>query len=441
MRVPRFQRYLRLQSRKWLQRTVFWGGALTVGLVAIGFAWLADLATHIFQNVEAVSPFLMLLATPLTLAVGVLLTQRVFPGAEGSGIPQTIAALEMIDPEARSKVLSLRIAIGKIFLTVLGLCGGASVGREGPTVQIGAAILHTLGQKMHMTRIEMQRGLILGGGAAGVAAAFNTPLAGVVFAIEELSRSFEARTNGLVLTAVILAGVTSMAVLGNYRYFGVTSVGLVLGHAWVAVLACGIVGGLAGGIFSQGLILASRRGLPGRLGAFRRESPVRFAALCGLLIAIIGIISGGATYGTGYEQAKGFLTGSGLSPTFAVEKMAATVLSYLSGIPGGIFAPSLSIGAGLGASVAPWLPSAPVEAVVLLGMVGYFSGVVQAPITAVVIVLEMTDNSEMTIPLMATAVIAYAVSKIVCPEPFYKAMAHGFLNRVQVPKKTEGASV
>jgi H+/Cl- antiporter ClcA len=156
--------------------------------------------------------------------------------------------------------------------------------------------------------------------------------------------------------------------------------------------------------------------------------PVLFAAICGLLLAIIGTVSNGETYGTGYEQARGMVEGhSTLAATYALLKLAATVVSYVSGIPGGIFAPSLSIGAGLGSALAPLVPSAPTGAMVLLGMTAYFSGVVQAPITATVIVMEMTAEQSVTIPLMATAFLSFAVSRLVCRRPLYSALARRFL--------------
>ena len=128
--------------------------------------------------------------------------------------------------------------------------------------------------------------------------------------------------------------------------------------------------------------------------------PVAFAAVCGLLLAVIGWLSDGQTYGTGYAQARGMIEEhSTLPPVFALLKLAATVVSYVSGIPGGIFAPSLSIGAGLGSILAPLVHGAPVGAMILLGMTAYFSGVVQAPITASVIVMEMTANQTLMIPL------------------------------------------
>jgi len=426
----RFRRAARLplfSPRQWARRLVFWVGAILVAFVALAFAQAADAAQDAFAAIVAGRAWLVLFIAPAGLALSVWLTRRVFPGAQGSGIPQTIAALHLVDRQAIATILSLRVACGKIVLTLLGLLCGASIGREGPTVQIGAAIMHALGRTLRLPRIELERALVLAGGAAGVAAAFNTPLAGVVFAIEELSHSFEARTSGTVLTAVILAGITTLALAGNYTYFGVSSVELTLGAGWLSVVLCAAVGGLAGGAFAQILVTASR-GLPGWAGRFVQRQPLVFAATCGLLLALIGLASGGSSYGTGYAQARGVVEGTAhLPPAFALFKLAATTVSYLSGIPGGIFAPSLAVGAGIGQALSHLVPSAPAGAVVLLGMVAYFSGVVQAPITATLIVMEMTDNQRMTIPLLATAMLAFGLSRLVCRRPLYGALARRFL--------------
>ena len=404
----------------------FWAGAVMVGLAAILFAGAADFAGRVFAGMAAGRPWVPFVVTPAGLAASVLLTRTVFPGAQGSGIPQVIAALHMRSEALVDRTLAVRIAVGKVLLTVLGLACGASIGREGPTVQVGATIMHAIGRLLRLPREDAYRAMVLGGGAAGVAAAFNTPLAGVVFAIEELSHSFEARTSGRVLTVVILAGITAAATVGNYSYFGSTAAELPWGSGWLAVLACGVGGGLAGGCFSSTLLWFAR-GVPGAAGRAIGRHPLMFAALCGLGIAAVGALSGGATFGTGYAQARGLVSGEASVPgAFFVLKFAATVLSYVSGIPGGIFAPSLAVGAGLGQTVAAFIPSAPLGAVVLLGMVGYFSGVVQAPITAAVIVLEMTRDGRVTVPLMATALLAYGVSRLVCPQPIYAALATRF---------------
>lgn len=408
----------------WRSRIVFWSGGAFVGLFAALFAILADEAQVIFRLGLAHSAYLPLVLTPAGFALSVFLSRRFFPGSQGSGIPQAIAARALKDDAARSRLVSIRIAVGKVLLTLLGLLCGASVGREGPTVQVGASILHAAG------RISGRhyQGVILAGGAAGVAAAFNTPLAGIVFAIEELSRSFEQRTSGLVLTTVIIAGMASLALLGNYTYFGHSSVSLVTAKEWLAVPLCGVFGGLLGGVFSR-IVLSVSRMSKGPLRTFMGRQPILFAAACGLLIALLGIASGGTIFGTGYHEAKQLLSGDAgdIPASFGLLKMAATILSSISGLPGGIFAPSLAVGAGLGSNLSLLAPGIPVSAVVLLGMVGYFAGVVQAPITSFVIVMEMTDNHAMALPLMATAVIGYGMSRFIGTEPIYHALAQAFI--------------
>jgi H+/Cl- antiporter ClcA len=427
VRLRRMGRMPLVSPRLWWRRVVFWVGAILVAAVAVAFAKAADWAGGLFLQYIAEHAWLPYVVAPAGLSIAFLLTRHVFPGAQGSGIPQVIAALHMHDEAMVDRILSLRIAVGKVLLTLLGLASGASIGREGPTVQVGASIMHALGKLLRLPRLELRRALVLAGGAAGIAAAFNTPLAGIVFAIEELSHSFEARTSGTVFTAVVVAGATTLGLVGNYTYFGQTAAVLPNGPAVLGVILCSVTGGLAGGVFSQALIIAAH-GLPGPFGKLIMRHPVGFAALCGLLLAVIGTLSDGQTYGTGYAQARGMVEGvSTLPPVYALLKLAATVVSYVSGIPGGIFAPSLSVGAALGSVLAPLVHGAPVGAMILLGMTAYFSGVVQAPITSAVIVMEMTDNQSLMIPLMATAFLSFAVSRLVCRRPLYGALARRFL--------------
>jgi len=421
-----------LSVRLWFRHMLFWGGAVGVGLAATAFALGSDQAQRLFRLIIATSPWLPLLVTPLALAGVAAVTQRYFKGAEGSGIPQTIAAIHMPEGSRRDAVLSLRVALGKILLTCVGLAGGASVGREGPTVQIGAALLYNLRWLIRFPRHLMERGLIIAGGAAGVAAAFNTPLAGIVFAIEEMARSFEERSSGTLLTAVIIAGLAAIYVQGDYTYFGATGATLDGMSGWLGVLLCGLAGGMLGGGFSRLLLAFNTHGLPGRAGVFIRTYPVRYAAVCGLLLAVVGLASGNAVYGSGYDEAKHLLEGSGeVSAAYGLWKMLATFVSFVSGIPGGLFAPSLSAGAGIGQAVANLVAQADPGALIVIGMAAYFAGVVQAPITAFVIVMEMTDNHDMVVPLMLATLLATAVSRMICPRPLYKALANNYLARVR----------
>ena len=418
----RHTRLIRLQSYRWRRRALFIAGGVAVGLTATALAYIADFTQLESRKFLNAWPYAALVVTPLGFGLSVFLTRRLFPNSQGSGIPQAIAARTLKTWEERHKLVSLRIAFGKILLTTLGLLVGASTGREGPTVQVGASIMFALGR----VSVRRQPGLILAGAAAGVAAAFNTPLAGIVFGIEEMSRSFETRTSGLIIGTIVAAGLVAMALLGNYTYFGTSDAMLASATDWIAVPLIGAIGGLAGGLFSRLIVFVST-GVPGRIGGWIKRFPVAFAMTCGLAVAICGLLSGGSVYGTGYNEAKAALHGaSTLPPGFGLLKLVATALSSMSGIPGGLFSPSLAVGAGLGAEIASYLPGMPTGALVLLGMVSYFTGVVQAPITAFVIVSEMTGDHGMLVPLMLAALIAQTTSRMVCREGVYHALAKNF---------------
>ena len=403
----------------WRGRLLFLLGGVCVGLAAVLMAKVADGAQALFRQIIAPSPLIALLLTPAGFALAALLALTVFPNSQGSGIPQVIAARHTRDPGLRHALISLRVATGKIAVMSLGLLCGASAGREGPTVQVGAAIMAAFG------RLTPERlpGVILAGGAAGVAAAFNTPLAGIVFGIEELGRAYEARSSGLIVAGIVAAGLTAVWLTGNYTYFGTARAELPLGQAWLVVAVLGVLGGLAGGLFSR-ILIAFAQGLPGRAGRWIARRPVAFAGLCGLGGALCGLASGGAAYGTGYEEARTILHAeTAADPGFAPLKFLATVLSSISGIPGGLFAPSLAVGAGIGGALHGLFDGVPVGALVLIGMVAYLTGVLQAPITSFVIVTEMTQDHAMMIPLMLAALLADAASKAVCRGGLYHTLA------------------
>jgi H+/Cl- antiporter ClcA len=413
----------RLHSARTQRQVVFLLGGVVVGAAAVVLAILADDAQRLFQALIHRWRYASLLVTPFGIGLSAWLTRRVFPNSQGSGIPQAIAARQLQSQNARGSLVSIRIAIGKILLTLFGLLCGASIGREGPTVQVGASIMFAIGRLSP----RRQPGLILAGASAGVAAAFNTPLAGIVFGIEEMSRAFDVTSSGLLIGGIVAAGLTSLALLGDYTYFGTTAATLHSASAWLAVPVCGVIGGLLGGVFSR-ILIEVAAGLPGAAGRAIKRHPILFALLCALGIAVCGLASGDTIYGTGYREVKALLDhGVPLPQSFGLLKMAATTLASISGIPGGIFSPSLAVGAGIGFNLSVLFPGAPVAAVVLLGMVAYFAGVVQAPITAFVIVTEMTNDHAMVIPLMAAAFIGYAASRLVCHEGVYHALARNFL--------------
>jgi H+/Cl- antiporter ClcA len=414
-----------LSFQHWKARVLLWAAAVGVGVAAVLFARLADLALLGLDKILAFSLWWPWLTAPLGFMAIAYLTRRFFRGAEGSGIPQTIFALRSDSGEAGTRLLKPHVVLGRIFLAAASLLCGGSIGREGPTVHVGALIAHGIGRWMpHGTLGAPRRALILAGGAAGVAAAFNTPLAGVVFAIEELSKSFEERASGVTLTAVILAGVVAIALVGDYTYFGQPLVTVPVAPFGLVTGCVAIGSGIAGGLFSR-VTLASVEQLPGLLGRLRKQRPALFAGLCGVVVAALGSASAGQTYGSGYTQARSILEAHAHLPWFySPVRALATLVSYLSGIPAGILAPSLSVGAGIGQSIADWFGAAAVPAAIL-GMCGYLAGVTQAPLTALVIVMEMTSQHAMVLPLMITAVVATATSRLLSP-PLYQTLARRY---------------
>lgn len=429
LRTLRRSRAVWLSRRVWRPRLIFWAGAIAIGLVSVVFAKASDEAQRAFSALAGAPDgwglMLRALLPPLGFALSAYLAVRFFPFTQGSGIPQAIAARHMERDDERGLLLSLKGAVGKILLTIFALFVGGSVGREGPTVQVGAAIMLAAGRIGGMAHA---RGLILAGSAAGIAAAFNTPLAGVVFAIEEMGRGYEARTNALVMSAVILAGLASLALTGDYSYFGEFTGSVQDARDWFLVLLCGVVGGAFGALFSKAALGIMRRFRLWARGQLWRL--VAVAGACGLGVALVGLLSGGTTYGTGYEIARGAIEGQGADPFYFVWKFLATLLSMASSIPGGLFAPSLSVGAGLGASLGLLVGTSSMGLAATLGMAGYFAGVVQAPMTAFVIILEMTATRDNVMPLLVASMIGFGTARLISGEPLYHTLSRNFVAEI-----------
>lgn len=416
-------------GRQWLDRAVVIAYAVLAGLAVVGFTLLADAAIDLYSRMRSGWWWAPLIWTPTLTALIVWTIRRWAPGAVGSGVPQVLTALA---PETslgeRSRFVSLKLSVAKVLGVSGGLLAGLSVGRQGPSVQVAAGVMLHARRWLSPSSGISDRELLVAGGAAGIAAAFNTPLGGIVFAIEELSRRLQDRSSGLMLAAIVVAGLVAVSAFGNLSYFGrvradaVSWWNLLVPGALVA-LACGLLGGLL-----SRLMLASFTGLPDRFCAYRRKRPVTFAAICGLVVAVIAIVSDGAAVGVGHEHTKELLeqaansTQAHLPLVFTGLKFVASWLSAWAGVPGGIFGPSLSLGAGVGADVAWMLNSPHGAALIALGMCGFLAAVTQTPITAMIIVMEMTDGHSMVLSLMACALLASLVSRMIS-RPLYSTMS------------------
>jgi H+/Cl- antiporter ClcA len=417
--------------RAWAGRALVMAFAAAAGLTVVAFTWMTELAFGLFERVQQVYWWSTLLWTPLCAAAIVWVMRRYAFGSAGSGIPQVMAALDgSVSPANRSLYVSLRLTVAKMALATWGLLAGLSLGREGPSVQIAAGVMHHARRWLPDKSQISEHGLMMAGGAAGIAAAFNTPLGGVMFAIEELSRRPEQRSSGLLLAAIVLSGLMAVSVYGNSTYFGVIRVqnlGLAL---LLPGLAVAVLSGLAGGLFARLMLVSIRGASADRFSRWRLRSPVVFAAACGLAVAVIGLVSHGSTFGTGYAHSRAMLEGNNdTQPLYVLLKFMATWITAWAGVPGGIFAPALSIGGALGHDIALLIsyPNAPT--LIALGMAGFLAAVTQAPLTSFIIVMEMVDGHALVLSLMATAMVASGVSRLLSV-PLYSALAQLQLQRL-----------
>ena len=413
----------------WNRWYVWLAAPILIGFAGVGLAKACDYASHWNRILLEQAPYAPIFILPTTFAFFAYLVKRFFRGTPGSGIPQTIAVIDDDEPRKTSHLLSLRIALGKGMMLIGGLAAGASIGREGPTVQIGASIMHAFYGRSFLKTPEQRRALVMAGGAAGIAAAFNTPLAGVMFAIEELGKKHVLNAHSSTLLTVILSGLVSLALVGQYTYFGSTAAYLSGLRSVPVVLACGLLGGIAGGLFSR-LMIKLTFHPPSFIGNTMRHRPILFAGVCGALVAVLAMACGNIVLGSGYEATKATLVSDGsiYSWYYGIAKFFATFLSSISGIPGGLFAPTLSVGAGLGDALSLLFPNlGPHGAIVLMVMAAYLSGVTRSPLTALIITMEMTNGMYLLLPLAAAVLIANGVSKLISSEPLYHKLSERFI--------------
>ena len=393
-------------------------GALT-GLTVVAFILLTERAGLRLYPAGGSPWRRVLLPVGGSLAIGYLL-YRYFPNARGSGVPQTKAALF-----AREGRITLRTVLGKFFCTSATLASGIPLGREGPSVQVGAGIASVLGRSLGL-RPEKVKALLPVGAAAAIAAAFNTPLAAVLFALEEIMGDLHAP----VLGSVVLASATSWLVLrlllGNHPLFQVPQYQLVNPLEFGVYAVLGVAGGLVSVTFTK-LLLDMRQ----RFLRFPQKTVWFQPVAGGLVVGLMGWFVP-QVLGVGYGYVGDVLNGRmalNLMVLLVVLKLLAVTTSYASGNAGGIFGPALFLGAMLGGAVGTvahhLLPAqtATPGAYALVGMGAVFAGIVRAPMTSVVMIFEMTQDYAVIVPLMIANLVSLFISSRLQREPIYEALA------------------
>jgi CIC family chloride channel protein len=393
-------------------------GALT-GLAVVAFILLTERMGMRLYPVGGAPWRRLLFPVAGSLGIGYLL-YRYFPNARGSGVPQTKAALF-----AREGRITLRTVLGKFFCTSATLASGIPLGREGPSVQIGAGIGSVLGRFLGLSTEQVKK-LIPVGAAAAIAAAFNTPLAAVLFSLEEITGDLYAPVMGAVVLASATAWVVLRVLLGDHPLFKVPQYQLVSPAEFPVYAVLGVAGGVVSAAFVRLLL-----GMRARFLRFPQKTVWFQPVVGGLLVGVMGWFVPqvmGVGYGFVGEALNGRMTFQ-LMALLVVLKLFAVTGSYASGNAGGIFGPALFIGAMLGGTVGtvahhlfPAYTATP-GAYALVGMGAVFAGIVRAPMTSVVMIFEMTQDYAVIVPLMIANLVSLFIASRLQRAPIYEALA------------------
>lgn len=408
--------------------------AVLTAIVAVGYAKLFHWMEETNLALLAHDPRWIFLSAPLSFLVSWFLVMRFAPLAGGSGIPQLMAAIEVATDKKRDaswRFLNLRIILVKIASSLAMVVGGGAVGREGPTLQIAGSIYRTVHKVLppFWPRVS-RRIMMITGGAAGLSAAFNTPLGGIVFAVEELTKTHIAQFRTAVLTAVILSGMTAQWLLGPYLFLGYPKLQPATFSFMYKILAIALLAGAAGALFCRALMVFDK--LRRSMKSMTKQAALTLA--CALLFAITFWFLGAHTVGSGKALLEEYLFAEQVSP--GAKNVGARLLgplfSFSAGGAGGIFAPSLSAGAAIGGWIAPWFePSrGQFNLLVLAGMTAFLTGVTRSPFTSAILVLEMTDRHSAIFQLMYAAMMGYLIAFAIDRKSYYGRMRDRLLAAV-----------
>ena len=395
--------------------------AILTGIAAVEFMDFVSQIQMLNRSYFRDYPYVMTAMTPICFFLGAAVVKYLAPQAEGSGVPQVLYVCSLRNSENQNVVkdglLSVRTAIVKIVSVTFAMIGGATLGGEGPTVQISGTIFATIGSKVrkHYPNIDF-RSYIIAAAGGGIAAAFNTPLGGITFAIEEFAGGDFGELRQGVMLAVVVAGLTAQAVMGDHFYFGTVVQTAMQPESIIWAIVIGAGSGFLGGVSSR--MIASRRFYNAKINWWQRS------LICGVAVAGINFAYRDFTSGAGYIVTHDFLIGKGrdLPLSFPIAKMFGMVISALSGMGGGILAPAISVGAWTGVSIGKIAAISDLSLCAILGMAGYFAGAFQIPITSVIIVMEMTNKHEFIIPMMIAALTGVGVGKLIMPESLYHTL-------------------
>ena len=421
-------------KRDFLNALPFWVGAFISGAIAVLYAKLFALAENGCHLLYAKDKWSMLIITPICFLLSWWVIIKYSPFARGSGIPQVSAAIELSNPKHNYKtnsLLSLRVIFVKVLSSILMIFGGGVIGREGPTIQISASIFKKINDILPTWYPKIsKRNMIVTGAAAGLASAFNTPLGGIVFAIEELTKTHFSFFKSALLTGVIIAGLTALNFLGPYLYLGYPKLNDIHASIMFAVLPLAVVTGLGGSSMGSIILFLMKKVKALKLNYHKAI----YVVICGIVLALLAILINEKALGSGKEImiTTLFTDQKHLEWYVPFLRIFGSIISFSTGVAGGIFAHSLSAGASIGAVFAGFIHinAAETNLLILCGMTGFLTSITRSPFTSSILVLEMTNSHNVIFYIMLTALFANIVASIVSRHSFYDHLRDGYIDEI-----------
>ncbi|WP_294218950.1 chloride channel protein [uncultured Chryseobacterium sp.] len=407
-----------------LQAIPFWIGSVITGFIAVLYAKLFAWGESLLHFILNWHDWMIFIMAPVGFVLSWWLVKEFAPNAKGSGIPQVMAAVELANPKEQRKIrnlLSFKIIVFKILSSVVLVIGGGAVGREGPTIQIAGSVFRKVNEYLPEWWPKIsKKNMIMTGAAAGLAAAFNTPLGGIVFAVEELSKTHINYFKTALFTAVIIAGLTAQTLAGSYLYLGYPKTNDVSLMVMFPII---LVAGIAGILASQLSVSMMKINAWKKKTLKSDRSQIFFLIVCALVIASVAVFISREILGSGKEIMERILFTENKHEEWYIPvlRIFGPALSFTSGGAGGIFAPALTAGASIGSVISGALHLAPHETnvVVLGGMVAFLTGITRAPFTSAIIVLEMTDRHSLIFHLMLAGMVSSIASLLVVRHSLY----------------------
>lgn len=417
-----------LTTNKFTNYAIFITAAVVTALAIAAMIKLGDLLFGIFVLVSSLAWWAPLVWTPILTVLAVYIIRKAVPEAAGTGSPHALIPTDNnFDNRFANKFVSVKIALGKVFLTPLAFLSGLSLGNEGPAVQVGAGLMHSFRNRIYGIPNITAQSLVMIGNGIGLAVCFGSIIGGFAYCLERMSQTFSRTSKSCILLSMVIGSLIFATVLASAEH-SLIFPAVALTWSWYSVVAVLVLGIAIGTMWAHALIYTMVT--TSKIGLFKSHRPLTFAAICGLAVAVIGIATDGSVLGLSQHATQASLdVSTDHSLWFVPAKFVASVLTAWSGVSAGMFIPMINMGAGIGASVAQILIPSGAPLLAALGMTTFLAVVSRAPLCSALLIVDLVNNYALMLPLLVIAMVATEIAKRVGPD-LWQTQVNMFLSRL-----------